>query len=137
MTSMLPPPRWRHAAGSPCRRGWGSDAHATACSRTTSTRWPRASSPRSSSLRANGSRPNGRTQRRTPIDRTGRRMSRLPLALVGSGAMGRRHLRGLAALSEVGLLEFDLVAVCDLDPDAARAAADDAEELLGRRPAVF
>ena len=42
-------------------------------------------------------------------------MSRLPLALVGSGAMGRRHLRGLAALDDVGLLEFDLVAVCDLD----------------------
>ena len=58
-------------------------------------------------------------------------MSRLPLALVGSGAMGRRHLRGLAALSEVGLLEFDLVSVCDLDRDAAVRGADDAESLLG------
>ena len=48
--------------------------------------------------------------------------------------MGRRHLRGLAALAEVGLLEFDLVAVCDLDTDAARRGADDAETLLGRRP---
>lgn len=51
--------------------------------------------------------------------------------------MGRRHLRGLAALAEIGLLEFELVAVCDLDSDAARAAADDAEALLGRRPAIL
>jgi predicted dehydrogenase len=64
-------------------------------------------------------------------------MSRLPLALVGSGAMGRRHLRGLAALSEVGLLEFDLVSICDLDRDAAVRGADDAESLLGRRPSVM
>ncbi len=63
-------------------------------------------------------------------------MSRLPLALVGSGAMGRRHLRGLAALNDVGLLDFDLVAVCDLDANNAARGAEDAETLLGRRPAV-
>jgi predicted dehydrogenase len=50
--------------------------------------------------------------------------------------MGRRHLRGLAALAEVGLSDFDLVAVCDLDAANAARGADDAEALLGRRPAV-
>ena len=63
-------------------------------------------------------------------------MSRIPLCLVGCGAMGRRHLRGLAALADVGLLDFELAAVCDLDPDAAARAADDAGQLLGRRPAI-
>lgn len=63
-------------------------------------------------------------------------MSRIPLCLVGCGVMGRRHLRGLAALDEVGLLAFDVVAVCDLDSMAAKRAADEAESLLGRRPAI-
>jgi predicted dehydrogenase len=50
--------------------------------------------------------------------------------------MGRRHIRGLRALQDVGMLDFDLVAVCDLEPDAARRASDDAEALLGTRPRI-
>ena len=64
-------------------------------------------------------------------------MSRIPLCVVGCGVMGRRHLRGLAALDAVGLLDFDVVAVCDLDGAAAGRAADDAAALLGRRPALL
>lgn len=64
-------------------------------------------------------------------------MTRIDLSLVGCGAMGRRHIRGLGALRDIGLLDFDLVAVCDLDPAAATNAADDAEALLGSRPRIL
>jgi predicted dehydrogenase len=63
-------------------------------------------------------------------------MDRLPLALVGCGPMGRRHLRGLGALHRAGLDVIDLVAVCDLDPRHAERAADEAAALTGRRPRV-
>jgi ornithine cyclodeaminase/alanine dehydrogenase-like protein (mu-crystallin family) len=62
--------------------------------------------------------------------------STLTLALVGCGGMGLRHLHGLAELRRVGLSSFDLIAVCDTRPEAAARAADLAETLLGRRPAV-
>lgn len=58
------------------------------------------------------------------------------MAMVGCGAMGRRHLRGLGALRAAGLLEVDLVAVCDLDERAATRAAAEAEGYLGVRPRV-
>ena len=58
------------------------------------------------------------------------------MAMVGCGAMGRRHLRGLGALRNAGLLNVELTAVCDLDERAAMRAADEAEAYLGRRPHV-
>lgn len=63
-------------------------------------------------------------------------MERVPLCLVGCGGMGSRHLRGVAALDRVGMRNVELVAVCDLDEARAHQVATDAEELLGRRPAV-
>ncbi|MFO1540193.1 MAG: Gfo/Idh/MocA family protein [Chloroflexota bacterium] len=63
-------------------------------------------------------------------------MERLPLALVGCGPMGRRHIRGLGALTRAGLDGIDLVAVCDLDPRFAARAADEVEAETGRRPRV-
>lgn len=63
-------------------------------------------------------------------------MDRLPIALVGCGPMGRRHIRGLGALHRAGLDVIDLVAVCDLDPRIAERAADEAAALTGRRPRV-
>lgn len=60
---------------------------------------------------------------------------RIPLAIAGCGVMGRRHVKGLARLKEVGLLPFDLVAAIDPIPASAAALADLAEELLGTRPA--
>ncbi|MBM4438545.1 MAG: Gfo/Idh/MocA family oxidoreductase, partial [Actinobacteria bacterium] len=58
-------------------------------------------------------------------------------ALIGCGGMGRRHLRGFATLAQVrpGLVE--LAAVVDVAEERAAFLAGEAEELLGRRPAVF
>src|SRR5436190_9960832 len=62
---------------------------------------------------------------------------RVKLALVGCGGMGRRHLRGLALLAGSSHANVDLVAVCDLNQENANFLADEAAELLGRRPAVY
>lgn len=61
-------------------------------------------------------------------------MDRIPVAIVGAGGMGTRHLFGLAALEDAGLNPFDLVAVCDVDPARAEHVADEAQSRLGRRP---
>lgn len=61
----------------------------------------------------------------------------LSLALIGCGVMGRRHILGLKALKDTDREPFALTAVCDPVVESATAAADLAEELLGRRPDVF
>ncbi|MBD3940184.1 Gfo/Idh/MocA family oxidoreductase [Microbacterium sp. NEAU-LLC] len=63
-------------------------------------------------------------------------MERIPLAIVGSGGMGTRHVFGLAELERAGLNPFDLVAVCDVDNARAERLADEAAGRLGRRPAA-
>ncbi len=64
-------------------------------------------------------------------------MEPLRLAVVGCGGMGRRHLAGIAELERcVGNL-VELVAVCDLNKANANDLADEANGLLGYRPAVF
>lgn len=62
---------------------------------------------------------------------------RTPIALIGCGGMGRRHLRGLAHLANSSQANVDLVAVCDLNQDNAGFVADEAADLLGRRPRVY
>lgn len=61
-------------------------------------------------------------------------MERIPVAIVGSGGMGTRHLFGLAELERAGLNPFELVAVCDVDLARAELLAGEAESRLGRRP---
>jgi predicted dehydrogenase len=61
----------------------------------------------------------------------------LPLAIIGCGGMGGRHLLGLKELLDSGLNNIALTAVCDLRRDNAEKLADDAAELLGKRPRVF
>src|SRR5688572_24120990 len=61
----------------------------------------------------------------------------LTLALIGCGVMGRRHILGLKALKDAGREPFHLTAVCDPLSASAAAAADLAEDLLGRRPDAF
>ena len=61
---------------------------------------------------------------------------RLPLAIVGCGGMGHRHLYGLGELERLGLSPFELVGACDPQEDNARSLAEQAEDLLGTRPAV-
>jgi len=61
----------------------------------------------------------------------------LSLAICGCGVMGRRHVLGLKALKSVGRLRFDLVAAVDPFAASGESLADQAEDLLGRRPRVF
>jgi predicted dehydrogenase len=63
-------------------------------------------------------------------------MERIPLAIVGCGGMGHRHLYGLTELINAGLSRFELVAACDPWTSNAESLANDAEERLGKRPAV-
>ena len=63
-------------------------------------------------------------------------MERIPLAIVGCGGMGHRHLFGLAELHRNGLSPFELVGACDPVKENAESLASTAEELLGKRPAA-
>jgi len=62
---------------------------------------------------------------------------KLGIALVGAGFMGTRHIHGYAALHTAGIAKAGVVAILDLDRGVAERAADEAEQLLGRRPAVY
>ena len=62
---------------------------------------------------------------------------RIPIALIGCGGMGRRHLRGLARLATSPRANVELEAVCDINLDNAQFAASEAETLLGHRPRVY
>ncbi|MDQ3808722.1 MAG: Gfo/Idh/MocA family oxidoreductase [Chloroflexota bacterium] len=62
---------------------------------------------------------------------------RVAIGLIGCGGMGRRHLRGLAELTKTSHANMDLVAVCDPDQANAGFAAEEAANLLGRRPRVY
>ncbi len=58
------------------------------------------------------------------------------VSIVGCGGMGRRHLAGIGELAQTDHNNVELAAVCDLDASRANALADEAETLLGTRPAV-
>src|SRR4051812_21247653 len=62
---------------------------------------------------------------------------RITYAAVGCGGMGRRHLRGMAALHGSSQCNMELGAVCDLKREQADLLADEAADLLGTRPLVF
>jgi predicted dehydrogenase len=62
---------------------------------------------------------------------------KIPLAIVGCGGMGGRHLLGLQELSITGLDNVYLQALCDLRRENAEYLADETEKLLGYRPLVF
>jgi len=62
---------------------------------------------------------------------------KVKLAIVGCGGMGRRHLAGLAELSRSDFMNVELAAVCDLNRQNAEDLADEAQQLLGARPAVY
>ena len=64
-------------------------------------------------------------------------MARIPMAIVGCGGMGGRHLRGVQELYGSRLCNIELVACCDLRRDNAEHLADEAEKRLGRRPRPF
>jgi predicted dehydrogenase len=62
---------------------------------------------------------------------------RIPIALIGCGGMGRRHLRGMAHVARSSHASVELVAVCDLNQENAEFLAGEAGDLLGRRPRVY
>jgi predicted dehydrogenase len=62
---------------------------------------------------------------------------RVKYAAVGTGGMGRRHLRGMARLYQSPMCNMELVACCDLNTENANFYADEAKELLGTRPKVY
>ena len=64
-------------------------------------------------------------------------MIKIPIAIIGAGGMGGRHLRALGALYESGMANVELVAVCDMNEDNANHLANNAEKILGKRPKVF
>ena len=64
-------------------------------------------------------------------------MVKIPIAIVGAGGMGGRHLRALQALNESGMSNVELVAVCDTREDNAIHLANLAEDMLGVRPETF
>ena len=57
-------------------------------------------------------------------------MSKLPLAIVGCGGMGGRHLLGLKELYDSEMCNVELVAACDLRRDNAEHLADEAQMLM-------
>ncbi|MFP3896075.1 MAG: Gfo/Idh/MocA family protein [Anaerolineales bacterium] len=61
----------------------------------------------------------------------------IPLAIVGCGGMGRRHLFGLKELYDTGRSNVRLAATCDLRRENAERLAQEAEQLLGNKPLVF
>ncbi|MBC7237129.1 MAG: Gfo/Idh/MocA family oxidoreductase [Chloroflexi bacterium] len=64
-------------------------------------------------------------------------MARVPIAIVGCGGMGGRHLYGLQELYGTDMCNVELVAACDLRRENAELLADNAAKLLGKRPLVF
>lgn len=64
-------------------------------------------------------------------------ITKIPIAIIGCGGMGGRHLFGLKALADTGISNIDLAAVCDLRRENAELLADNALRLLGTRPAVY
>jgi predicted dehydrogenase len=63
-------------------------------------------------------------------------MNAIPLAIVGCGGMGHRHLFGLAELHRAGLSRFALVGACDPVRANAESLADQAAAFFGTRPTV-
>ena len=64
-------------------------------------------------------------------------MSKIPIAIIGAGGMGGRHLRALGALQESGMSNVELVAICDTREENAIHLSTKADEMLGSRPEVF
>ncbi len=51
-------------------------------------------------------------------------MSKSRIGLIGTGNIGRTHLTGLASLRHSGLLDVDIAAICDIDEEVMRQAAE-------------
>lgn len=60
----------------------------------------------------------------------------IPIALVGCGGMGHRHLLGYEALRATGRAAVEVVAVCDTNEANARHAAAEVARIDGRAPAI-
>lgn len=63
-------------------------------------------------------------------------MEKIPLAIVGCGVMGTRHLAGFVELTKSGFNKFELAATCDPVSENAQKLAKIAQDQLGQKIAV-
>jgi predicted dehydrogenase len=64
-------------------------------------------------------------------------VERVPLCVIGCGGMGHRHILAYKELSNSGIGNVDIVAVCDIRPENAALGAREVERLFGKKPIVF
>jgi len=62
---------------------------------------------------------------------------KVKIAMVGCGGMSGAHMRGYGNLHEKEICNFEFVAACDINKDAAEARANDAERLQDFKPNVY
>ena len=63
--------------------------------------------------------------------------SKLGVAIVGCGFMGRRHMLGFNALHKAGKLNGEIVALLDINAEVAEKLAEETFTLMGVRPKVY
>ncbi|MGI6366995.1 MAG: Gfo/Idh/MocA family protein [Anaerolineae bacterium] len=63
--------------------------------------------------------------------------SEIRLALIGTGGIAGHHMRSMAELKALGLGDFKITAICDVNQDAVDATAGKLEDLLGHRPTTY
>lgn len=62
---------------------------------------------------------------------------KVKIAMVGCGGMSGAHMRGFQALHDEDICNFEFVATCDINRDAAETRANDAEKLQDYKPRVY
>ncbi|MBC7237142.1 MAG: Gfo/Idh/MocA family oxidoreductase [Chloroflexi bacterium] len=62
---------------------------------------------------------------------------KLRLAIIGTGGIARRHITAIQDLFTRGLDDFVVTAACDVDEENLQRLAQQCEETLGRRPALY
>ena len=67
----------------------------------------------------------------------GETMEPIKLALLGCGGIMKAHIRGLERLRKAGIVQFDIVAACDIVEENSRELASQVEALQGRSPQTF
>ncbi|MDA1191204.1 MAG: Gfo/Idh/MocA family oxidoreductase [Candidatus Poribacteria bacterium] len=64
--------------------------------------------------------------------------NKVRIALVGCGGISGAHMHGYRDLAEKGILDFEFVATCDVNRNAAETRANEAAQLQdGRKPTVY
>lgn len=62
---------------------------------------------------------------------------KVKLAMVGCGGMSGAHMGGYKNLHQEGICDFELVATCDINRNAAETRANQSEEVQGFKPNIY